>query len=119
MHQENALIYENRRKGKRVECKETLVINPEGVCELLDISSGGFSFKCLFNQSLSEEWVVDILDTRGGFVDEVQVEKVWQVEEDKPRVNGVCVLAVGVKFKNLSVSQHLALNDLILSNEIH
>ncbi len=113
---------QNRRKAKRFKCSETLVLNPEGACEIIEISSGGFSFKCLFGQSLLGEWSVDIIDNRGGYLKKVMVEKVWQADEaldSKVQMTSSCPLAVGVKFKNLSAEQHATLNKLVQSNEIH
>jgi hypothetical protein len=112
---------QNRRQQPRFEIQNTFVVNPQGACEILEMSTDGFSFKCLFGQSLSSEWMVDIINDRGGYLENISVEKVWELAKDKDSYNpsSLCELAVGVKFTNLSRVQQLGLDNLLISNEKH
>jgi len=112
------LANQNRRQHKRVDFTDTVVMNPEGACEVIEMSSGGFSFKCLFEHSLSEEWTVDILNNTGVYLQKIYVEKVWESVIDEGRSTSSCGLAVGVRFKDLSPEQQLTLDNLVLLNAI-
>ena len=80
------------------------------------MGSGGFSFKCLYEHSLADEWTVDILNNSGVYLQKFQVEKVWEQAESGG--NGVSLfgLAVGVRFKDLSPEQQATLDQLLLLN---
>jgi len=107
----------NRRRSRRIECKNTIVVNPQGACEIRDMSKQGFSFECMFDQNLTEEWLVDIIDDKGAYLAKVPVEKVWQSECTQKKKNVPCKFSVGVKFKMMSYDQQLTIEHLILSNE--
>jgi hypothetical protein len=110
------LTEQNRRKHHRVDCEDTVVMNPEGACEVIEMSSGGFSFQCLFEHSLSEEWTVDILNNTGIYLQKFSVEKVWESLKEEESHASLCRLAVGVRFKDLSPKQQLTLDNLVLLN---
>ncbi len=82
------------------------------------MGSGGFSFKCLYEHSLLDEWSVDILNNSGVYLQAYQVEKVWELA-DEPGDNDKSLLglAVGVRFKDLSPEQQATLDHLLLLND--
>lgn len=110
------LTDKNRRKHRRIEFSDTIVMNPMGACEVAEMSSGGFSFQCLFEHSLSDEWVVDILNNSGVYIQKFPVEKVWQTKDPADGSTDIRGLAVGVRFKNLTADQQAVLDELILLN---
>lgn len=96
---------------------ETVVMNPEGACEIIEMGSGGFSFKCLYEHNLADEWSVDILNNSGVYLQNYQVEKVWELADPREKDNSLFDLAVGVRFKDLSVEQQATLDHLLLLND--
>lgn len=105
---------QNRRKQQRHELADTVTICPQGVSQVVDISSGGISFKCRCKQCFEKRWVVDIVDSNTGIhLQEFPVEKVWESVEDKKKYTPILTTTVGVKFKSLSFQQRLALYELI------
>ena len=111
-----ALSNQNRRQHHRVQFKDTFVMNPEGTCEVVEMSSGGFSFKCLFEHSLSGEWRVDIINNSGDYIEKLPVEKVWESVKVTQHSTPIHELEVGVRFRDLSRQQKLTLAKLIHSN---
>lgn len=109
----------NRRQHRRIEFSDTIVMNPMGACEVAEMSSGGFSFQCLFEHSLLDEWTVDILNNSGIYIQKFPVEKVWQTKEAGGGSADICGLAVGVRFKNLTAEQQAVLDELILVNKLN
>ena len=114
-----ALIIRNRRKQKRHQVTDTVTICPEGIGQVIDISSGGISFKCHCERCLSTKWKTDIIDSNGIHLQEFPVEKVWESVEDKPKDAGIFKTAVGVKFKSLSPEQASALYQFIHHFDYH
>lgn len=111
--------YKNRRKSRRITFSDTIVINPMGACEVAEMSSGGFSFQCLFEHSLSDEWTVDILNKLGVYIQKFPVERVWQTKDVSEGTAEICGLAVGVRFKNLSPEQQSVLDELVQLSELN
>lgn len=109
----------NRRRHRRIEFADTIVMNPMGACEVAEMSSGGFSFQCLFEHSMSDEWTVDILNNSGIYIQKFPVEKVWQTTECEEGVTNICGLAVGVRFKDLTPEQQCTLDELIHLNALN
>ncbi len=110
------LSIQNRRKQQRHHFTDTVTICPHGVSQVIDISSGGVSFRCRCEQCLPKKtWKIDIVDTTGIHLQEFPVEKVWESVEDKKKYTPILTTTVGVKFKSLSFQQRLALYELIYS----
>jgi len=108
------LSIQNRRKQQRHHFTDTVTICPHGVSQVIDISSGGVSFRCRCEQCLPKKtWKIDIVDTTGIHLQEFPVEKVWESVEDQKRYGSIYTVTVGVKFKSLSPEQHSALYELI------
>jgi len=108
-----ALNAQNRRKQQRFEFTNTAIVTPNGVSQLIDISSGGVSFRCRREQWLSERWKVDIVGRTGIHLQEFPVEKVWELVEDKKGYAPIFTTTMGVKFKSLSPKQLSALYQLL------
>lgn len=107
----------NRRQHHRFKLSETVVMNPEGACEIREMGPGGFSFKCLYDHDLSDEWTVDILGNNGVYLQQFVVEKVWESVEESNKDTHLVGLAVGVRFKDLSPEQQVTLDHLVFLNE--
>jgi len=114
-----ALNIRNRRKQERHQFTDAVTICHEGISQVIDISSGGISFKCRCERCLSTKWKVDIIDSSGIHLQEYSVEKVWESVEDTQRDGNIFKTAVGVKFKSLSPEQASALHQLIHDFEYH
>ncbi len=111
------LNIQNRRIQQRREFPDAITICPEGVSQVVDISSGGISFKCCCEVCFPERWELDIVNSTGGHLQEFLVEKVWEESIKDDNGNGctsIYTRRVGVKFKNLSIKQQSALYELIL-----
>jgi hypothetical protein len=105
---------QNRRKWQRHDFPDIVTICSDGVSQVIDINSGGMSFKCRCEQCLSKRWEVDIIDsTTGVHLQEFPVEKVWELVEDQKGYASVFSTTVGVKFKSLSLKQLSTLYQLI------
>ncbi|MBE0582208.1 MAG: PilZ domain-containing protein [Desulfofustis sp.] len=89
-----------------------VVVTPEGVCQLGDISQGGISFKCLYLQTLPETYQIDILNTSGTHLENLSIEKVWESREKKVNITDIFAQRVGARFKELSLEQESKLCQL-------
>ncbi len=107
------LSIQNRRKQQRHQFTDTVTICPNGVSQVIDISSGGISFRCRCEHCLSKRWKIDIVDTTGIHLQEFPVEKIWESVEDQKRYGSIYTVTVGVKFNGLSPKQYSALYQLI------
>jgi hypothetical protein len=98
-------------------CSYAITICSEGISQVVDISSGGISFKCCCEVGFPERWELDIVDSAGSHLRDVLVEKVWEESIKDNNGNGhpsIYKRKVGVKFKHLSIKQQSALYELIL-----
>lgn len=107
------LTVKNRRKQQRHNFPTAVTICPNGVSQVIDISSGGISFKCRCEQCLLKEWQVDIVDSMGTHLIDFHVEKMWESVEDKMNCASMFTTTVGVKFKHLTAKQQLSLYELV------
>ena len=107
------LSIQNRRKQQRHHFTDTVTICPHGVSQVIDISSGGISFRCRNEQNIPKKWLIDIVDSTGIHLEEFPVERIWKSAEDKKRHTCKYITTVGLKFKRLSLEQRLALYELL------
>jgi len=107
---------QDRRQHQRIDLTDTVVMNPLGVCEVIEMSTGGFSFKCIFEHNLSDIWMVDILNNSGVYLQQFPVEKIWETAQDDQLSTSRCGVEVGVRFKDLSPEQQETLDHLVLLN---
>ena len=109
-----ALNVQNRRKQQRHEFPDVVTICVKGVSHVININSGGISFRCRCKQCLLKKWDVDIVDSKTGIhLQGFPVEKIWESAENKKNYTPILVTTVGVKFKSLSFKQQLAIDELI------
>lgn len=101
------------RRYQRYEIDNVVVVTPEGVCQLDDISQGGLSFKCLYLQNLPETYQIDILSTSGTHLENLSIEKVWESREKKTKLGDIFTQRVGARFKALSSEQESNLRHII------
>jgi len=105
------------RKSKRLKVNTGIVSTPAGVCQIINLTPEGLSFKCVKSLSLSRECSLDIYDTSGLNIELLQVKKIWEktlCSQDPPTQFS---MIVGVKFRHLSPSQKTKLNVYILQLE--
>lgn len=105
------------RRYPRYEVEDVVVVTAEGVCQLGDLSEGGLSFKCLYLQNLPDTCTIDLLNTSGMHLHNVEVHKVWEVKNSQHDLTDLFSLTVGVKFKDLTPEQEAVLRLMIFSNQ--
>jgi len=103
------------RKIVRHEVIHLLAVTERGTGQILDISSGGLSFGCLYPHTFPREFYLDILDAKGSHIKKVKVKKIWETNHGYQEYAGVFELMVGVEFVDLAVSQSYEL-DYLLDN---
>lgn len=101
------------RLHQRYEIDDVVVVTPQGVCQLGDISEGGISFKCLYLQELPEAYTIDLLNTSGIHLQNLPVEKVWESPDKKQGSGTTFALRVGARFTSLSHNQESILRLMI------
>ncbi|MGW8193870.1 MAG: hypothetical protein ACWGOX_06350 [Desulforhopalus sp.] len=79
----------------------------------MNISLGGFSFRCLCSLCLRESWIVDIIHSSGAHLQDIAIEKIWQREDNNARYASIYTRTIGVKFKALSPEQLLAIGQFL------
>lgn len=106
---------EERRLNKRYSIKESVSLdhcltfdNCVGVCDVTDISSGGYSIKCL-KSTLPDVWWADVVDSYGRRLKEFPVVKMWSTA----RSDSVFPIEAGVKFLSLTKLQKAELDVFI------
>ena len=103
-----------RRKYTRYKIENAVSINPEGVYQLVDISEGGFCFKCHPNSLFPEKWVTDIINSVV-HLDEFPTTKIWVSLYKNGQCNIPALMLVGAKFNKLKKDQKSKLLQLIRS----
>lgn len=102
------------RKHTRHKISDTFVVNQEGVCQVFNLSSGGFSFGCVSERELPETWTVDIVNDKGVHIWDLPVKTVWAKKSDGPLKASIHSVKVGARFQDDLSSEHMsALNELI------
>ncbi len=105
---------EDRRRHQRHPIKNSILVNDEGVFQLVNVSNGGFSFTCPSTANISDEMVADIL-TPSGDLKELFAEKRWAQINKENDSHPAPLLTVGVKFGELTKDQTNHLDRLINS----
>lgn len=96
---------QRKRKSKRLNVTTGIVQTPDGVCTIIDLNKKGLSFSCINRQYFAHEWTVDIFDTSGLSLEQLQVKRVWQKSVSKIDTPSPFPLKVGVEFKNFTPLQ--------------
>ena len=97
---------QERRKHTRYEIGNAVVIIPEGVYQIADISMGGFSFKCQSHISIPEILVTDIIE-------EIRAKKIWLSIYEDGNFNQFSLIKVGAKFGKLKKEQEQKLKKIL------
>ena len=103
-----------QRSQQRFEIPEAFVVAPEGIGQLINISTGGLAFKRLNGPDLPARWELDIVIPANGFhLEQLPVELVWKKVNDHPSFLSIATELVGVKLGKLDRSQKLTLQSLL------
>ena len=95
-----------QRKHKRFEAPKAIAVNPGNVCRVIDISTGGLSFKCFLTIDFPTKWSLDIIIAGSNFqLTQFPVELVWKTPDDHSSFHLIPAGIVGVKFDDLHQSQ--------------
>lgn len=103
-----------RRKHRRYAVANTIAVNPEGAFQVVDVSLGGFCFKCPPYTNISDQWLTDIL-TSTGALEAYPVKKAWANVHENGSSHLPALLKVGVRFNSLAKDQKSRLAKLIRS----
>lgn len=102
-----------QRRYQRVEIPEAIVVTPENIGQLVDISTVGLSFKSLDRVDLPTKWLLDIIIPANNFhLEQLPVELVWKKLDDQPSFLSMPTENVGVRFDDLHQSQRAMLDYL-------
>ena len=104
----------DRRQHQRHTVENCIMVNNDGVFQLIDVSTGGFCFKCPPHTDVLDAWVTDIL-TPIGDLKEYFAEKKWGVVYGDGEPYSQLHMKVGVKFGHLTKDQLSHLTELINS----
>lgn len=104
----------DQRKGERFKIKGGIALTPNGVCQVINISKGGLSFKCFQEVAFPHEWTMDIYDETDLNLQELKVKKVWEKTLSVQGVRTGSQVEVGVAFNNPSSSLEAQLKGHLL-----
>jgi hypothetical protein len=93
------------RKSERLKVKTGIANTPAGTCQIVNVTPEGLSFKCLKKWSFSQECSLDIYDTSGLSLEQLQVKKIWEKIPSSQGSPSQFSTIVGVAFHNLSPPQ--------------
>lgn len=100
----------NQRKSERFEPNGAIAITINGVCKVVNISSGGVALKCVADCVLPPEWAMDICDVNGACVEQLQVRKIWQRPEKTDSSTPPLFVNIGCCFQDQINSQKIELD---------
>jgi hypothetical protein len=103
----------NKRMSNRLEAKNLIALVHHGVCQVIDLNSSGISFKCFEEHDFPSEWAIDIYDSNGLSIEEIQIKKIWEHCISNRDFQTLNLLEIGAEFKSLSSSQKTELNSYI------
>lgn len=107
---QSATNHKKQRRRKRLEAETGVAVTPYGICQIIDLTQDGFSFKCIKQSEFPSEWSMDIYVTTGLSLEQLQVKKVW-VKFLQDRSNQTPFsMEVGGEFMDLSPEQEEQLN---------
>lgn len=103
----NTANHHNQRQEIRRSAKSAIVLSPQGICQVFNISSRGIFFKCTGEQSYPEQWAIDLYDINGQKLENMPVQKVWERRQELSQL--LFSYEVGAKFMRLSFAQEAQL----------
>lgn len=101
------------RQHKRYRLENSISISSHGNFQVLDISRGGFRFKCPPHTTIPEVWETDIL-TPTISLEGLSVKRAW-VSMGENGSQEYLPTVVGVKFGELTAQQNALLSQFIES----
>jgi len=102
------------RKYRRHKLENTFVINQEGVCQVLDLSSKGVLIGCLSERKFPEIWTVDIVNNTGVHNWDLPIRTIWAEKNDFNPASSIHAVKIGARFRKNLTPEHLsALNQLL------
>ncbi|MBT8362229.1 MAG: hypothetical protein KJO32_14865 [Deltaproteobacteria bacterium] len=107
---QSATNHKKQRRRMRLEAETGIAVTPYGICQIIDLTRDGFSFKCVKQTEFPSEWSMDIHVTTGLSLEQLQVKKVW-VKFLQDRNNQTPFsMELGGQFMELSPEQEEQLN---------
>ena len=97
--------------------KDCIAITPAGICQIVNLNPEGLSFKCVKEWCFPPYWSLDIYDTAGMNLEQLQIKKIWEHHSTHTGAPLQFSMRVGVAFKNLSALQKAKLNLYIRRHE--
>jgi hypothetical protein len=91
--------------------ENSVSVSSHGIFQVMDLSKGGFCFKCPPYTTISELWETDIV-TSIATLEGFPVSRIW-VSMTENSTHAYLPMAVGVKFGKLSQKQNLILSQVI------
>lgn len=102
------------KKFRRHKLENTFVVNQEGVCQVLDLSSEGVSFGCTGERKFPETWTVDIINNSGIHIWDLPIKTIWAEKKDTHRSSSIHAVRMGAKFHENLTPEHIsALSQLL------
>ena len=95
----------DQRKNKRLGTKKVIILVPYAICQVIDLTLYGISFRCRDEHDFPGELSIDIYDTTGLSMEQLQVKKVWEKRLNSPHTPASFLMAVGWEFRNLTIAQ--------------
>ena len=102
---------DERRRYMRYKLENSVSVSTEGIFQIIDISRGGFRFKCPSYTSVPESWETDILTSASSLVG-LPAERTW-VSISENGNHDYLPTVVGARFGRLSEEQESLLSALI------
>ena len=110
----SVILEQERRKHTRYEIGNSVSVNSEGAYQIIDISEGGFRFKCPPHTAIADTWVTDIINSVIP-LEGVPARKIWVSMYKNGNYNLPSLILVGAKFGKLKQEQKLKLIQLVQS----
>ena len=107
---QSAANHKKQRRRMRLEAETGIAVTPYGICQIIDLTQDGFSFKCVKQNEFPSEWTMDIYVTTGLSLEQLQVKKVWVKFLENNGIQTPFSMEVGGEFKELSPEQEKQLN---------
>lgn len=98
-------VPEPRRYSQRHTVYHMLVVTEKGTGQIIDFSSNGLSFGCLYPHEFDDIFQLDILDAKGTHIKQVQAKKIWQRNGSRAIHPERFEMEIGVEFIGLSNRQ--------------
>jgi hypothetical protein len=102
------------RKHKRFVIPEAIVVTPGNVCQLVNISAGGLSLKCIRAVGLPTKWSLDLIIAGSDFhLKQLPVELLWVKLNEHREFLAMHEGTAGIQFDGLRNAQRVMLDNFI------